>query len=373
MLAFAGVLSLAGCADYPNSGPHMGPLVSGDQDPDFPVDVIEPKPATIAQYSGPPVADLPATERIPAAARQYRIAPGDIIRVTIFEAVDGTFKSLANGGSVFDQMRVDSDGDITIPFVHPIGARGANAPIKAAGLTRQGLRDEIVRDLEGKANQPQVVVDLLNNNDSVEVSGDVKTPGAFSLLDGPQTVLDAINKAGGPNQPPLQSEVIVRRKKSVTRMTMTDLMLHGGDSQVEAGDDIVVENHPPVFFVMGAVKAQTDNANLSTAIPFPVAHPTLTDAVGAFGGLLDNQADRSAIYLFRDYGLLGKPVSGSPRKLFLFDFSKPSTVFLARHFAVESNDIIYVANAPLFQAGKILSIVTGAGGLASSGQTLNGK
>jgi polysaccharide export outer membrane protein len=373
MAALAGALALAGCANYPNSGPQAGALVSGSQDPDFPIDVVEPNAASIEQYATARAPDLPPPDRIPASATEYRIAPGDIIRVTIFESVDGTFKSLANGGSVFDQMRVDSDGDITIPFVHPRTARGANEPIKAAGLTRQGLRDEIVRDLEGKANQPQVIVDLLSNNDLVAVSGDVKQPGAFPLIDGPQTVLDAIDKAGGPNQPPLQSDVIVRRKKSVTRMTMVDLMLHGGDSRLQAGDDIVVENHPPVFIAIGAVKAQQSNSVVSTAIPFPVAHPTLADAIGAFGGILDNQADRTGIFVFRDYSLLGKPAEGNPRKLFAFDLSKPATVFLARRFTIEPNDVIYVANAPLFQIGKVLSIITGTSGLASTGQTLGGK
>jgi polysaccharide export outer membrane protein len=116
-----------------------------------------------------------------------------MIRVTIYEAIDGTFHAPVNGGSVFDQMRVDSTGGLTIPFVHPVGSGSATAPIKAAGLTRQQLRDEIVRDLQGKANQPQAQVELLASNDQVSVSGDVKAPGMFPLVDGPQTVLDAID------------------------------------------------------------------------------------------------------------------------------------------------------------------------------------
>jgi polysaccharide export outer membrane protein len=361
----------------------MDPLLSGTQSPQMPLDVVMLTPATIADYSKPRHPDLPAVARTPATEREYRIRPGDMIRVTIYEAIDGTFHAPVNGGSVFDQMRVDSTGGLTIPFVHPVGSGSATAPIKAAGLTRQQLRDEIVRDLQGKANQPQAQVELLASNDQVSVSGDVKAPGMFPLVDGPQTVLDAIDKAGGPNQAPLQTDVVVRRKDSVTRMSMVDLMLQGGDSNLHAGDDIIVENSPHVFFGMGAIKFPSPG---TAAFPFPRLHPSLQEALATMGGLADNQADPTGIFVFRGYtppGASASPISApaaeppadptAKPKVIVLDYTQPTAIFLAQAFMVEPGDTIFVTNAPVYQVAKVVSILSGAGSLATSGRNLAGQ
>jgi polysaccharide export outer membrane protein len=60
---------------------------------------------------------------------------------------------------------VDSDGQITIPFV---------GRIQAAGRTPQDIARDIDRRLIGKAHQPQTIVRLLRNAAAnVTVVGDV--------------------------------------------------------------------------------------------------------------------------------------------------------------------------------------------------------
>jgi polysaccharide biosynthesis/export protein len=361
LLAVLFPFSIAGCTNFPNSGPRMDRLISGDPDPKMPINVVLLSPDNIANYEVTPQLTMPAAVREPLSAERYAIQPGDIIRITVFgyalgSAIGsigdngGLFKSVVDGGSLFDQMRVSYDGNVTIPYIDKV---------HVAGKTPAQIENDVAARLVAwkSSDKPSVQVAIEQTTLLVHVSGDVKTPGDFQLVDGPQTVLDAINKAGGPNQTSIQSDVIVRRGGQSYKMPMDRLMLQGEDIRVQPGDDIVVLNHPRGFIAMGAVTR-------AGSVPF-VAHSTsLLDALGMVGGLVDTQADPTGVFVFRQDNIaLDKNTDPT---VFVLDFSRPTSLFLASRFSIRNEDTVYVTNAPLYQAGKIVTIFNSTGALVKN-------
>jgi polysaccharide export outer membrane protein len=87
----------------------------------------------------------------------------------------------------------------------------------------------------------------------------VKNPGRISILDGVRSVIDAINRAGGPfnasnNSAASQLEVVVRRHGDVILTAQYSDLLAGGDIAVQKNDEIVVRPNSRTFTVLGAVQ-----------------------------------------------------------------------------------------------------------------------
>ena len=352
--------ALAGCASFPNSGPRMGQLFSAKPDPQMPLDVVVLSPENITSYGLAPVRDLPASTRFPASAERYTIAPGDIVNVNVYgyqygsaagttNQSGGLFKSVFDGGNSFDQLLVSSDGTITLPYVNKFHIAGETTSQAEYAIAADFASTESI-------DEPAVQVSVLSTSAMVHVSGDVHSPGDFVLIDGPETVLDAINKAGGPDQSALQSVVVLRRGGKVFAMPMEHLLLGGGDMPLQPGDDIVVQSQPANFIAMGAV-------NHAGSFPLLARNVSLLDALGQIGGLVDSQADPTGVFVFRQASAAPQPQKPT---VFVLDFSRPSALFLADQFAIQPEDAIYVTNAPLYQAGKVISILAGTGSLIRS-------
>ena len=68
-----------------------------------------------------------------------------------------------------------------------------------AGLDLNQIESRIIQALGNKVQEPEVIVEFdAPRTHTVMVSGDVKNPGRVSMLEDVRTVVDAINKAGGP-------------------------------------------------------------------------------------------------------------------------------------------------------------------------------
>ncbi len=123
----------------------------------------------------------------------YRVTPGDTIQVEIYE--------LYQRGAFFPfSRRVDPSGNINIPEV---------GPVRAAGRTSHGLRDEIVRALKSSGKgpiDPTVSVDITQGGAfTYTMYGHISSPGRFTLQDPDLRLLDALAMAGGP---PLSTDKI---------------------------------------------------------------------------------------------------------------------------------------------------------------------
>ncbi len=184
------------------------------------------------------------------------------------------------------------------------------------------------------------------------VSGDVKTPGRVSMLEDVRSVIDAINKAGGPiiatPGSSNQLQVVVRRSGQVILTTQFSDLLAGSDIAIQKGDEIVVRPNSRVFTVLGAVQ-RSGNVEMTKH------NLTLLEALGQVGGLSDARANKTGVYVFRMGDLEINPTARG--RVFRLDLFQPVSIFVAQQFGLQARDVIYVTNAPLYEYDKILTSI----------------
>ena len=113
-------LAIGGCTAMPGDGPWMGGAQSTSTEA-LPFDVIDLTPTTIAAYRLPSI-DRPSAVADLSPAVPISVAPGDVLKVRIFERYGGNiFPTLQGPGADIGVQRVAEDGSISVPFV-PSGA-----------------------------------------------------------------------------------------------------------------------------------------------------------------------------------------------------------------------------------------------------------
>lgn len=369
--AWLGVLGLglavAGCQAVPGDGPFMNGAKQGSTEA-FPFDVIDLTPTTVVAYRPTGAVEPASTVKESTASSAITAAPGDVLRVRIFERyAGGTFPTINSGDADLGSQIVTPGGTIEVPYV---------GTVKVAGLRLRQIERHIEARLAGKAKEPQVIVEFISDRtNTVMVSGDVKSPGRISLAEGLRTVVDAINRAGGvaastptapaagaggasavsasalSNVPPMSSgpsqfEVVVRRRGQVILDRQLSELLAGGDTAIEKGDEIVVRPNSRVITVLGAVAVAGN-------IPMNKPNMTLTDALSEVHGLFDLRSNKTGLYVFRLGDIQDNPQARA--RIFRLDFMQPVSVFVAQQFAMQPKDVIFVANAPLYEYDKVLT------------------
>ena len=341
-------LGAGGCTALPGDGPWMGGAQSGSTEA-LPFDVIDLTPTTVVAYRQPESPDRPTSVASNlSAAVHIAIAPGDSLRVRIYERYGGNiFPTISGLAADLGVQRVAEDGTIKVPVV---------GVVQVAGLGLNQVEDRIIQQLGNKVQEPEVIVDFdAPRTQTVMVSGDVKKPGRWSILDDIRTVVDAINAAGGPSGggsqlavPANQLEVVVRRQGQVILRAQLSDLLAGADIPVQKGDEIVVRSNPRVYTVLGAVM-KSGNVEMTKA------NLSLLEALGNVGGLQDQRANKTGVYVFRMGDLLNNPTARA--RVFRLDLYQPVSIFIAQQFGVQARDVVYVTNAPLYEYDKILSSI----------------
>ncbi|MGH7805060.1 MAG: polysaccharide biosynthesis/export family protein, partial [Candidatus Binatia bacterium] len=139
-----------------------------------------PLPAATRRDGLPTVEQLVRERAGDDSMQSYRIGPGDVVEVGVFE-----LKELNR------RVRVSDTGEILLPLV------GA---VPAAEMTEAELGDEIAARLERDyLRNPQVDVFVAEYQSAlVAVTGSVEKPGLFPLTRDRNSLLDLLSEAGGP-------------------------------------------------------------------------------------------------------------------------------------------------------------------------------
>lgn len=332
-------LGVGGCTAMPGDGPWMGGAQSTSTEA-LPFDVIDLTPTTVVGYR-PAGYDRASTTSNLSQAVPISVAPGDILKVRIFERYGGNiFPTIQGQGGDLGVQRVAENGTINVPFV---------GTVQVAGLDLHQVEQRIVQQLGNKVQEPEVIVDFdAPRAHTVVVSGEVKKPGRLSVLEGIRTVADAVNQAGGPLVASNQVEVVVRRGGQVILTSQLSDLLAGGDIAVQRGDEIVVRPNPRVYSVLGAV-IKSGNVEL------PKANISLLEALGNVGGLADARANKTGVYVFRMGDLQSNPTARA--RVFRLDLFQPVSIFVAQQFGIQARDVVYVTNAPLYEYDKLLTSI----------------
>ncbi len=336
---------LAACTAMPGDGPWMGGAQSTSTEA-LPFDVIDLTPTTVVGYRQPPTPDRLTSASGPVSpAKPLTVEPGDSIKVRIFERYGGNiFPTIQGQSADLGVQRVAQDGTIKVPVV---------GVVAVAGLDLAQIERKIVQQLGTKVQEPEVIVEFdAARTHSVVVSGDVKNPGRVSLLDDVRTVVDAVNKTGGPSgmNPGMsnQMQVSVRRQGQVILTSQFSDLMSGGDIPVQRGDEIVVRPNTRIVTVLGAVQK-------SGNIEMAKHNLTLLEALGMVSGLSDQRANKTGVYVFRMGDLETNPTARG--RVFRLDLFQPVSIFVAQQFGLQPRDVIYVTNAPLYEYDKVLTSI----------------
>jgi polysaccharide export outer membrane protein len=226
----------------------------------------------------------------------YAVNPGDVLAVSIWEAnpalLFGTSPALSalagsstsKNSSLPDQM-VGADGFITVPFA---------GRIRVAGKTIPNIESEIVSSLQGKANSPQVIVQMTKGNTSnVTVVGEVGKSDLVPLTPKGERLLDAIALAGGVKQAVNKITLQISRQGLVKTMSLDRVIQDPTQNiRLNPGDVITAFYQPFSFTALGA-SGKNDEIN------FEAPGISLTQALGRIGGVQDSRADVKGVFVFR--------------------------------------------------------------------------
>lgn len=338
---------LSGCASvFSGAGPFKGDIIDQGKEEQAQYDFVPLSADNIAPYmrkAAPALKPEVSSTAIP----DIKLVTGDVLRVMMADSnSEGTlFAPLTTGGTVFDNIRVNAKGQISLPYA---------GRLKVKGMTLTQAEDSILAQIRKYTTEPQVHVSLVGDlAGSVLVAGDVQKPGRFSTLQGPLTLLDAINQAGGPKLEPYLADVVVRTGSSVQRYSYQDL-LNGLNQPVAPNAEIVIERSRKRFVAMGAVGQPGLH-------DFPSQTPTLLEVLGKVGGLSERSADATGVFIFRlpeeiAYDPLTKQITSESKPIvFQLNMRDPTALFLARQFQIQPDDAVYVTNAYAYEFQKLIS------------------
>jgi polysaccharide export outer membrane protein len=324
-------LTLTGCGGtLSGAGPYKGDIESKDQ----PYNLVEINANTIAPYMRGPIRPVQSSIAKPIVT-SARLMAGDTLNVLITDnAPEGSalFAPLSAGGTQL-KTRIDDQGMISLPYV------GRQFVV---GMTLNEVENMIRKQLKGVTTDVQTHVELVGDlSGSVLVAGAVKSPGRFSTLQGPLTLLDAVNQAGGPVMEPHLVNVTVRTGSQVQQFNYEDV-LAGNNMMLRPNSEVVLDQR---FVAMGAV-TEPGLKDL------PGQNTSLLDALGSVGGLKESNANPEGVFVFR----MGEGDNPKPTVLRL-DMREPAAVFYARQIMIKPDDTIYVTNAAVYEWQKVISPV----------------
>jgi len=361
ILALLALISLSGCA-LSNSGPSRTEIMgSGDAERIEGIQVVDVNDNVVKKLSESNQQGKFA-ELFPSQGfNNSLIGPGDSIEVTIWEAPPAMLFGGRNATSVgatstnsvtLPPQMVAADGSITIPFVGRLALQGH---------TPQEIEAVIVRDLRGKANQPQVLVRVSQNNTSnVTVVGEVNTSTMMPLTPKGERLLDAIAVGGGVKKEVDRTAVMLSRQ-NVTGMMPLGSIIRDPQQNVKLapGDVVTALYQPQTFSVLGQTGKNEE-------IPFEAQGISLAQAIARSGGLDENKADASGVFVFRfedakTFNSFGgakvAPANGKVPAVYNIDLKDPASFFVTQNFPIENHDVIYVATSEGRQAEKFLRLL----------------
>jgi polysaccharide export outer membrane protein len=361
-------LTLSGCAGWlPSSGPSTKQIEEAVATPPeediIALITIDPTTNTRLAISKKKTS---FSEFFLASPRpSYAANPGDSLTVTIWEANPPMLFGMTPAGvlagtktgqaTTLPEQMVGVDGFISVPFA---------GRIPVANKSVSQIESIITQALQGKANLPQVLVQITQNTTSnVTVVGEVTNSVMLPLTPKGERVLDAVAAAGGVKQSVEKITVQLSRQSKVQTMTLESIIQDPKQNiQLAPGDVLTAFYQPYTFTALGA-------SGKNDEISFEGKGITLSQALGRVGGIQDNRADAKGVFVFRfeDRDALSPQVQpkataadGRVPVVYRLDLSDPAAFFMAQNFVLNDKDVLYIANAPSVELQKFLNILVSA-------------
>lgn len=365
-LAVLAALAILGGCSLPRSGPDLSEIETGAGTVEHGFEILAAttdiaRLTAIDERSGFSFGFVKA-----GAEPYYLIERGDTLAITIWENSDeGLLSPAGVGASALPQTRVDEKGQISVPYV---------GLMPAAGRSLSQLRRDIVSRLSGKTIDPQVdVFPVERKGRSVSIQGVVGTPGVYAIDRMTTHILPMLAKAGGINIEPEAVRIKLRRGRMQGEIWLTDLYDEpSNDVHLRSGDHIIVERDRRIFTALGAV-------GTNKTVQFPTREVSLVRAMGLAGGLRDQQADPTGVFVFREEPpeiarrlFPNREIDGPVRVAYIVDLTQPAGMFVARDFMMRDRDTMYVTNAPYIRWMKIVQAIAPVISFGGAARSLGG-
>ncbi len=338
-LVLAVLAPLAGCAGLPEAGPSTGAVEGGTASGYQLVPLTGV--ATATQSLGAPADDSGAFAALPPGTPLGRIAPGDTLQITLWEA-NPSGATLLTPPGLQTALRVDGSGTVLLPYI---------GTMRVAGETPLALQRRIMGILQAQGHAIQAAV--LNTQpaaDNIILAGDVARPGAYPLSTNTGSLLDVIALGGGARDAPGETLVRLRRQASSATAPLDEIMADPAlNVPLAPGDSVTLLPRRQEFYAFGAV-------NHPGMFPYDQPEITLVQALAETAGLNDERAAPRGVFIYRP---------GQAQIVYQLDLSQPQGFFTASRFALQPGDVLYVSDAPVADVAKVLQTITGVGSVAA--------
>lgn len=199
--------------------------------------------ANVSTSAPPRVQNNPTAQSqlmtVPEDFAGLTLAPGFELNVTVYDEPD-----------LSAHVRVDKEGNISLPFVKTIHVGG-----DTVAQAKQGIEDKFRAD--GILKNPQITIDVEQfATTSVTVMGEVQNPGKVQLL-APHSLLDVIGMTGGEtsfagNEVELKRPVNGAMQSTTYHYSRSDDGSAIRDVMVNPGDTVIVQR-AGIVYVLGGV------------------------------------------------------------------------------------------------------------------------
>jgi polysaccharide export outer membrane protein len=278
---------------------------------------------------------IPAVDSSPEAGFEYRVGPGDILGVVVFEHPELTnptglteAQSLVRTGQL-----VHPDGTMFFPYV---------GTIKVAGRTVRRIRQMLTDGLKRVIAKPQVDVRVLSFRSKFAfVVGSVGRPCRIAITDRPLTIVDALNQCKSIIKQLVTRNITLVRGGRPRAVDLREVYLGKNPfgRRLRAGDRIYVNDTFDRVFMVGEFQKQK-------TVPIPTSGLSLSEAIASAGGLDLETADPGNVYVIR--GLVEQDLEGKTHispDIYHLDADSIDALILADQLNLQPRDIVFAAAA----------------------------
>lgn len=362
-LALAGALAACG---LPQLGPNKKQIFAGSVQREGDAFVVEVNDRVTRATAVAPALGFSSNFISAGLLTSDIVRPGDVLGLTIWENVDdGLLANTGVNATPLQEVQVDSDGFIFVPYA---------GRLRASGNTPNQLRDLITEKLRDQTPDPQVEVRrVAGDGSTVSLAGKVGGQGVYPIERPTRTLSTMLAKAGGVTIEPDIAQITVIRGDQRGKIWFQDLYNNPRlDIALRAGDRILVEEDSRSFTALGATSQQA-------RVPFTSQTLSALEALAQVGGLVANSSDPTGVFVFRNEpaeianSVLGRnDLQGAQRMVYVLNLKQPNGLFQARDFVIRDSDTIYVTEAPYAQWTKTISLIAGSLTPVASAKTLTG-